>query len=114
MLSCGVFRTQVFENADVTACARIFGIHTRAFCLSVFGFRMSQRFRVDGRDNFENAPRVDADLFYRDKKYVFSVISVYVWWTGPPCNFFGLITVRGRGLPNSSRKRNVTHIFTVI
>ena len=28
---------------------------------------MSQRFRVDG-DNFENAPRVDADLFYTDKK----------------------------------------------
>ena len=42
---------------------------------------MSQRFRVDG-DNFENAPRVDADLFYTDKKDAFSKISGYVW-TGP-------------------------------
>ena len=28
---------------------------------------MQQRLRVDG-DIFENAPRVDADLFYTDKK----------------------------------------------
>ena len=28
---------------------------------------MSQRFRVD-RDNFENAPRVDADLFLHGQK----------------------------------------------
>ena len=31
---------------------------------------MSQRFRVD-RDIFENGPRVDADLFYTDKKDAF-------------------------------------------
>ena len=35
--------------------------------LSVFGFRISQRFRVDG-DDFENASRVDADIFIRIKK----------------------------------------------
>ena len=28
---------------------------------------MQQRLRVDG-DIFENAPRVDADIFYADKK----------------------------------------------
>ena len=39
---------------------------------------MSQRFRVDG-DNFENAPCLDADLFYTDKKAAFSKISVYAW-----------------------------------
>ena len=44
-------------------------------------FRMLQRFRVD-RDIFENGPRVDADLFYRDKKDVFSKTSGYMW-TGP-------------------------------
>ena len=32
---------------------------------------MQQRLRVDG-DIFENAPRVDADIFYTDKKDAFS------------------------------------------
>ena len=79
MLSCGRVRRELFENADVTVsiynpseqCPRIFGDHARAFCLSVFGFRISQRFRVDV-DNFENAPRVEADIFDTD---VFSKIS---------------------------------------
>ena len=37
-----------------------FGDHARAFCLSVFGFRTA--FSCGG-DDFENAPRVDADIF---------------------------------------------------
>ena len=49
--------------------------------LSNSEFRMLQRFRVD-RDIFENAPRVDADIFYTDKKDAFSKRSGYVW-TGP-------------------------------
>ena len=39
--------------------------------LSKIEFRMSQRFRKDW-DIFENAPRVNADLFHMDKKDVFS------------------------------------------
>ena len=39
---------------------------------------MQQRLRVDG-DIFENTPRVDADIFYTDKKDAFSKISRYVW-----------------------------------
>ena len=39
---------------------------------------MQQRLRVDG-DIFENAPRVDADTFYTDKKDAISRISGYVW-----------------------------------
>ena len=46
--------------------------------LSNSEFRMSQRFRVD-RDIFENGPRVDADLFYTDKKDAFLKRSGYVW-----------------------------------
>ena len=46
--------------------------------LSNSEFRMSQRFRVD-RDIFENGPRVDADLFYTDKKRcVFKKIRIRV------------------------------------
>ena len=37
---------------------------------------MQQRLRVDS-DIFENAPRVDADIFI--KKDAFSKISGYVW-----------------------------------
>ena len=36
---------------------------------------------MDG-DLFENAPRVDADIFLRINKDAFSKISGYVW-TGP-------------------------------
>ena len=40
---------------------------------------MQQRLRVDG-DIFENAPRVDADVFFiRIKKDAFSEISGYEW-----------------------------------
>ena len=39
---------------------------------------MQQRLRVDG-DLFENASRVDADIFIRIKKDAFSKISGYVW-----------------------------------
>ena len=35
-----------------------------------------------GRGNFENATRVDADIFYADKKDAFSEISGCMW-TGP-------------------------------
>ena len=52
--------------------------HARA---SVFGFRISQRYRADG-NVLGNAPRVDADLFSTDKEDAFSKISEYVW-TGP-------------------------------
>ena len=46
--------------------------------LSNSEFRMSQRFRVD-RDIFESGPRVDADLFYTDKKRcVFKKIRIRV------------------------------------
>ena len=39
---------------------------------------MQQRLRVDG-DIFENAPRVDADIFYTDKKRcVFKNIRIRV------------------------------------
>ena len=33
---------------------------------------------MDG-DIFENAPRVETDVFYTDKKDAFSKISGYVW-----------------------------------
>ena len=39
---------------------------------------MQLRLRVD-KDIFENAPRVDADIFYTDKKDAFSKLSGYVW-----------------------------------
>ena len=39
---------------------------------------MQQRLRVDG-DIFENAPRVDADIFYTNKKRCVFKISGYVW-----------------------------------
>ena len=39
---------------------------------------MQQCLRGAG-DIFENAPRVDADLFYTDKRDAFSGISRYVW-----------------------------------
>ena len=51
-----------------------FGGHMRAFCLSVFEFRITQRFHVDG-ENFESGPRVDAYFFDMDKKDAFSEIS---------------------------------------
>ena len=47
--------------------AQIFGDHVSAFCLSVFGLRISQRFRVDG-DNSENTPRLTRISFIRIKK----------------------------------------------
>ena len=34
------------------------------------------------RDLFKNAPRVDTDIFYTDKKVSFSKLYGYVW-TGP-------------------------------
>ena len=111
ILSSGRVGTELFENADVTA--SIYNLseqalgslvdHTEAFCSSVFfygssiskfviehrisllngEFRMPQRFHVDG-DIFKNGPRVDANLFYADKKGAFSKRSGYVW-TGPQC-----------------------------
>ena len=45
--------------------------------LPVFGFRILQRFCVDG-DNFENARRLDADIL-SGEKHVVSKISASVW-----------------------------------
>ena len=54
-------------------------VNLRMLMADIGRFRISQRFRVDG-DIFENAPRVDADLFLiRIKKDAFSKISGYVW-----------------------------------
>ena len=89
-LSCGRVKTELFENADVTASSYHQSEHAlgslgitqgRVACLFSFievrmsnivieyrillsnsEFRKSQRFRVDG-DIFENGPRVDANLF---------------------------------------------------
>ena len=90
LFSCGRVKTELFENADVTTsiydvsehALRSLGI-TRGNFACLFSFiedrmpnividygisfsnielRVSHRFRVDG-DNFENAPRVDANLF---------------------------------------------------
>ena len=73
MLSCGRVKTELFENADVTASIYDVPEHTHGSsgitqghfdCL--FSFvkirTEEQRLRVDG-DIFENAPRVDADIF---------------------------------------------------
>ena len=48
---------------------------------SKFACSRLQCFCVD-EDLFENAPRVDADIFYTDKEDAFSKLSGYVW-TGP-------------------------------
>ena len=86
LFSCGRVKTELFENADVTT--SIYDVSEHALgslgitrghfaCLEVrmpnividYGIsfsniklRVSHRFRVDG-DIFENAPRVDANLF---------------------------------------------------
>ena len=77
MLSCGRVKTELFENADVTASIYnpsehghgALGITQGHFdCLFSFvkvgraEFESKKRLRVDG-DIFENAPRVDADIF---------------------------------------------------
>ena len=77
MLSCGWVKTELFENADVTASIYnpsehvhgALGITQGHFgCLFAFvkvrrtEFESKKRLRVD-RDIFENAPRVDADIF---------------------------------------------------
>ena len=97
---------ELFENADVTASIYHLSEHAlgslgikrgHVACLFSFievrvsnfvikyrillsnsEFRMSQRFRVD-KDIFENGPRVDADLFYTDKKRcAFKMIRIRV------------------------------------
>ena len=93
MLSCGLVKTELFENADVTASIynqsehahRPLGITQGHFdFLFAFvkarrtEFESKKRLREDG-DFFENAPRVDADIFYTDKKDAYSKISRYVW-----------------------------------
>ena len=77
ILSCGRVKTELFENADVTA--SIYDVPEHAHgslgitqghfdCLFSFvkvrraEFESKKRLRVDG-DIFENAPRVDADIF---------------------------------------------------
>ena len=94
MLTCGRVKTELFENADVTASIYDVSEHAHGsleftrgqfacllslivvrmshivieyqISLSDSKFRMSHRLHVDG-DIFENSPRVDADLFYTDK-----------------------------------------------
>ena len=76
-VSCGRVKTELFENADVTASIynpsehahRALGITQGYFdCLFSFvkarraEFESKKRLRVHG-DIFENAPRVDADTF---------------------------------------------------
>ena len=100
-------KTELFENADVTASiyhpsehallcslgitrghvACLFSfievlmsniVFEHRILLSTSKFRMSQCFRVDG-DIFENGPRVDADVFYTDKRRrVFENIRIRV------------------------------------
>ena len=106
MLSCGRVKTELVENADVTASIYLQSEHalgslgiTRGHVACLFSFievlmshivieyrillsnreiRISQRFRVDW-DIFENGPRVDADLFYTDKKRcIFKKIRIRV------------------------------------
>ena len=93
MLSCRRVKTGLFENADVTASIydvpehayRSLGITQGHFdCLLSFVKVRTEEFECSGvfvwRGNiFENAPRVDADIFYTDKKDAFSKISGYVW-----------------------------------
>ena len=87
-------KTELFENADVTASIYDVSEHahgslgiTRGHFNCLFSFiearisKFCMCLRLDG-DLFENAPRVDADIFYTDKKDAFSKISGYVW-TGP-------------------------------
>ena len=77
MLSCGRVKTELFEDADVTASIYDVSEHAHGslgitqghfdcllfYCqISNSRVRMQQRLRVDG-DIFENAPRVDADIF---------------------------------------------------
>ena len=87
MLSCGREK-RTFPKTDVTVSTSTYQSMrsdlwgSRDGILFIcFWIRMSLRFRVDG-NNFENAPRVDVDLFIRIKKDAFSNISGYVW-TGP-------------------------------
>ena len=64
-MSFGRVKMELFESADVTASIykpseQALGLR-KDICLSVIGFRISQRYRVDG-NNFENPPRVGADI----------------------------------------------------
>ena len=77
MSSCGRVKTELFENADITVSIHnppehahgALGI-TQGHFDSLFSsvkvrkaeFESKKRLRVDG-DIFENAPRVDADIF---------------------------------------------------
>ena len=81
-------KTELFENADVTASICNPSEHalgslgiTCGHFVYLFSDFECQRFRVVGA-KFENAPREDADIFYMDKTDAFSIISGYVW-TGP-------------------------------
>ena len=71
MLSCGLVKTELFENADVTA--SIYDVSERAHgslgitrghfdCLFSFIEARISKFACSS-DVFENAPRVDADIF---------------------------------------------------
>ena len=74
---------EFFENANVTASIYhppkhelgSLGITQGNVVLSVFEFWISLRSRVDG-DIFENAPRVDADVLYTDRK---RCVFKYIW-----------------------------------
>ena len=93
MLSCGRVKTELFQNADVTASIYnppehahgVLGITQGHFdCLLSFvrvrraEFESKKSLRVDG-DIFENDPRVDADIFYTDgKRCVFKNIRIRV------------------------------------
>ena len=94
MLSCRLVKTELFENADVTASIHYVSEHahgslgiTQGHFACLFFYRSSnievcmwQRLRVDG-DLFKNSPHVDA-VFIWIKRDAFSKICGYVW-TGP-------------------------------
>ena len=86
MLSFAQVKTELFENADVTAliykpsehAVGSLGLTRGHFVYLLSDFEQHSVFvwTVDG-DIFENAPRVDADSFYTNKTDAFSKIPEY-------------------------------------
>ena len=79
MLSCGRMKTELFENADVTASTYDVSEHAHGSlgitqghfaCLFSLVKVRTPEFECSrsGRGIFENTPRVDADIFCTDKK----------------------------------------------
>ena len=106
-----------FRNSDITVCR--FVIY-QSLCSVLWGSRQGILFiclRLSNItafscvwDNFENAPRMDADIFDTAKKRCVSKISGYVW-TGPRAgacekfcrHFMQFLQVFLEGLPRECR-----------